>query len=109
MKVTTLLSSPSSQQNHKRKPNSPFPCNKAKKVAAALVFFFFNIKLQPSLLCYKGKKRAKQQKKKVTATVVAFFVKLRFQKREKKAMAALLSSPASLRCSITESPSSVAL
>ncbi len=87
-----MLPSPSSQQNHKRKANSPFPCSKAKKVAAALVFFFFNTKLQPSLLYYKGKRK----KKKVTVGAIAFFVKLRFQKKENKATAVLLPSPASL-------------
>jgi len=45
-------------------------------VAVALVFFF-NTKLHPFLLCYKGKKKkAKQKKKKVTAAAVSFFVKL---------------------------------
>jgi len=44
------------RRNHKRKANSPFPCSKAKKVVTRVVFFFFNTKLQPSLLCYKGKK-----------------------------------------------------
>jgi hypothetical protein len=56
-------------------------------------FFFFNTKLQPSLLCYKGKKR-KRKKKKVTAVAITFFMKLRFQKREKKATATLILSPA---------------
>jgi hypothetical protein len=38
----------SSQQNHKRNANLPFPCNKAKKVATTVIFFF-NTKFQPSL------------------------------------------------------------
>jgi hypothetical protein len=41
----------------------------------------------------QGKKRkAKQQKKKVMVAAITFFVKLRFQKREKKVMVALLPS-----------------
>jgi hypothetical protein len=47
------------------------------------------------------KKKKTKQKKKVTTATVTFFVKLRFQKREKKATAALLPSLASLRCSST--------
>jgi hypothetical protein len=32
----------------------------SKKVATVAVFFFFNIKLLPSLLCYKGKKKKRR-------------------------------------------------
>ncbi len=88
----TLLPSPSSQQNHKRKANSPFPCSKAKKVAVALVFFF-NTKLQPSLLCYKGKKKDKTTK----------------EEGDDNCRCLLREAALSERSSTTESPSSIAL
>jgi hypothetical protein len=68
--------------NQKRKANLPFPCNKAKKVPATVIFFF-NTKLQPSLLCYKGKKN-KKQKKKVMAIVITFFVQLHTTSEEEE-------------------------
>jgi hypothetical protein len=70
---------------------------------------FLQYKVATFFAMLQGKKKeAKQQKKKVTATVVAFFVKLRFQKREKKVTAMLLPSPTSLRCAAAQLHNKVA-
>jgi len=94
--VTTLLPSPSSQQNHKEKQRSPFPCNKAieeglgscrllllqYKVDVVVTFF--------SLL---------QKKKGAGSHLLRYGAAL--QKKMKKATIATLSSP-SLLCNAAQ-------
>jgi hypothetical protein len=79
--VTILLPSPSSQQNHKERQRSPFPCSKAieegggncrflllqYKVAAVFTFF--------SLL---------QKKKRKKVPVVTFFAMLQGEKKRRR-------------------------
>ncbi len=101
-----MLPSPFSQQNHKRKANSPFPCSKAKKVLA-IVVFFFNTKLQPFFLCYKGGKIKPKQKKEDDGSCRRLLHEAALQRSFRRGRRS--RRPALQRSSTTESPSSIAL
>jgi len=79
-------------------------------VVAAFVFFF-NAKLRPSLLCYKGKKRSKTTKEEGDGNYRRLFCEatLSEEKEEGDGCRCLLRCVVLQHSSTTKSPSSTAL